>query len=61
MKKRIHELGLTHRYATDAAFSLKARMITSLAFLSLARLTHGIWALEGDGVLPAELQPVFDW
>lgn len=40
-------------------FSLDAKMITSMAFLSIADITQGIIALEN--YLPPELQPVLDW
>lgn len=51
--------GLLHRYNSEAAFSLQARMIVSLAFVPIAGLDAAFDALTET--LPAELQPILTW
>uniref|UniRef100_A0A183BM25 MULE domain-containing protein n=1 Tax=Globodera pallida TaxID=36090 RepID=A0A183BM25_GLOPA len=50
---------INDRYQTDPLLAMRAKMVTSMAFLPIGDLTPGIWALERE--LPAELQPILEW
>ncbi|KAK4876031.1 hypothetical protein RN001_012453 [Aquatica leii] len=59
MKKHIGQLQLSNMYNNNPDFSLKARMITALAFVPIPDLDQAIDVLADE--LPAELEPLLEW
>lgn len=67
LRKQVTDAGLLSRYDNDPAFSLQARMITSLAYVPIPQLDDCFEALSNalvpcDQTAPAgELEPVLNW
>ncbi|KAB0804478.1 hypothetical protein PPYR_01448 [Photinus pyralis] len=59
MRKHVQALGLMPEYQNDEEFSLKARMVTALAFVPVKRLEDAVDQLSN--YLPNQLHPLLDW
>ena len=59
MKKQIGRLGLSQRYKNDMNFALRARMVTSQAFVPPDHVEDSIEILADT--LPDDLKPLLDW
>lgn len=59
LKKHLSSNNLLKRYSTDVDFALRAKMVTSIAFVPENDILHAITSLEND--LPPELDPILEW